>query len=533
MPPAIIKRASSILGPDGRPLEREMLLDEQATPTMGGIRSVTAEHPSIGLTPQRLAGILRAAEDGDAEAYLALAEDVEEKFLHYRSVLGTRRLQVSQLDVTVEAATDAAEDIANADLVRDALAKLDVAGILFDMLDGLGKGYAVQEILWDLSERQWTARDIVWRDPRWFQLDRVDGTTIRLRDGLSINGQDLVPYKFLVHRPKTKSGLPIRAGLARPASWLHLFQAFAWKDWLRFAEVYGHPVRVGKYRAGATAEDKATLLRAVRNISSDFAAIIPESMVIDFIRAEGTSANADIYRSLVDKAEQLCSKLVLGQTAGVDAIAGGHAVGREHRELQGDIERADARQASATLTELLAKPLVLLNRGPQRFYPTVRVGRPDAWDIEKMMPQVERFVTLGGEVGMSTIRDRLGIPDPAPDERLLRPAATTAPAPQPARPIPPATLHAAMPGVTAADPIDAAIAAAAGEWEPIIDEVVAPVMELLDQVSLLEELRDRLAEALRGRDPERLAQLLGRLGFAAHLSGAIEALGQPSEEDLA
>ena len=87
-----------LLGPDGEPIRKEALLEEVAAPTLSGVRRPISGHPSSGLTPGRLAALLRASEEGDPEAYLALAEDIEEKDLHYLGVMGTRKRAVSGVE---------------------------------------------------------------------------------------------------------------------------------------------------------------------------------------------------------------------------------------------------------------------------------------------------------------------------------------------------------------------------------------------------------------------------------------------------
>jgi hypothetical protein len=82
------------------------LTREIATPSITGVRQVLSGHPAAGITSGSLASILRAAEDGDPTSYLELAEDIEERDLHYQGVLGTRKRAVSQLEITVEAAAD-------------------------------------------------------------------------------------------------------------------------------------------------------------------------------------------------------------------------------------------------------------------------------------------------------------------------------------------------------------------------------------------------------------------------------------------
>ncbi|MBN9068417.1 MAG: DUF935 family protein, partial [Rhizobiales bacterium] len=268
----------------GRPVDTAKLKEEQAAPTIGSVRRVDAMHPAAGLAPQRLAAILRESIDGDPERYLALAEDMEERDPHYGSVLGTRKLQVAGLDITVEAAADDAQSVAHADLIREIVGRDAFEIELKDILDATGKGYSCTEILWDTSEGQWRPKRLAWRDPRWFRFDRVDGETPLLRDGAE--DQPLKPFGWIFHSFKAKSGLPIRGGLARGAAWSFLFKAFTGKDWAIFCEAYGQPLRLGTWGPGATEKDKETLLNAVMNIGADYAAIVPQSMAIDFIKAD-------------------------------------------------------------------------------------------------------------------------------------------------------------------------------------------------------------------------------------------------------
>jgi phage gp29-like protein len=95
----------------GREVDTGMLREEQAAPTMAGVRNIySVMHPSIGLTPERLTAVLQQADTGDPYLYLELAEEMEEKDLHYLAVLGTRKNAVAQLDLIVRAASSGAED---------------------------------------------------------------------------------------------------------------------------------------------------------------------------------------------------------------------------------------------------------------------------------------------------------------------------------------------------------------------------------------------------------------------------------------
>ena len=168
----------------GRAVDTAQLREEQAAPTMTGVRNIySVMHPSVGLTPEKLAAILRQAEFGDPFLYLELAEEMEEKDLHYLAVLGTRKETIAGLQLSVRPASGDADDIRNADMVRDLL-----LGGTLESRQGpvrhprrLGKGFSATEIIWDTSGREWAPTRIIWRDPRWFTFDWVSGEQLLVR----------------------------------------------------------------------------------------------------------------------------------------------------------------------------------------------------------------------------------------------------------------------------------------------------------------------------------------------------------------
>jgi len=234
-----------------------------------------------GLTPARLTALLRAATSTQAAAYLELAERMEEQDLHYRSQIQTRRLGLAGLDVRVVPVADrglqrriaaALEELIEADWWTDLQA----------LSDGIAKGYAVAEVLWDTAGSEWRPAEILPRPQQWYLYDRDDGRTLRLRDG-SARGADLQPYGQLVHEPPLKAGLPIRTGLARAAAWAYLLKQLALKRWSIAAEVGAVPWRIGRYPAGTSDENIGILTEAVRSMGVDASAVIPDGMAIELV----------------------------------------------------------------------------------------------------------------------------------------------------------------------------------------------------------------------------------------------------------
>lgn len=513
---------AQLLDQYGQPIRKAAMKQEQAAPTLAGVRRPEGRHQAPGLTPQKLARILREAIDGDPERYLELAEDMEERNEHYAGVLGVRKRQVSGLEMTVEAASDSADDVRAADMVREVLGRDDLEDELFDILDAIGKGFSATEIIWDTSEGQWMPSALKWRDPRWFNFDPEDRETLKLKG--PGGDEDLWPAKWIIHRAKIKSGLTIRGGIARSAAWAYLFKAFTASDWAIFCEAYGQPIRVGKYGADATEEQKDILLRAVASIASDFGGIIPESMAIEFVQAT-LSGSLDLYERRSDWLDRQLSKLVLGQTGTTDAQAGGYAVGRVHDGVREDIERADAKQLAASLNRDLVVPLVSLNMGPLKRYPKIRIGRPDEVDIDKLVSNVTKLVPLGLKVGMSTMRDKIGLPDPDPEEELLTPAREVPASSQDVLTPPPqagpaaTSIHSAQPDRNR-DTIDDAVSAIVGaEWEAMVEPAVAGLEDELATATSVEDAQAILERRMETLGINRLAEILARASFAARLAG--------------
>lgn len=520
----------------GRPLERATLLAEAAAPTIGGVRSPMTGYPADGLNPMRLAHILREADQGDPVRYLELAETIEERDPHYLGVLGTRKRSVSQIAITVEAASDSPDDIAIADMIRDWLDRDELTEELFDILDALGKGYSFTEILWDTSEGQWMPKRLEWRDPRWFRFAQHDLATPMMLDN---TGQP-VPLpggKFIHAVMRAKSGIALRSGLARVAAWGWMFKAFTQRDWAVFTQTYGQPLRLGKWQAGASDDDKDTLFRAVANIAGDCAAIIPEGMSIEFVEAKAVGASSDLYERRADWLDRQISKAVLGQTTTTDAVSGGHAVSKEHREVQADIERADAIALAAVLNRDLIRPWVQLEFGPQKRYPRLVIARPEAKDLKLLAESLAQLVPLGLNVEESEVRDLLGFSDPKPGARILGQAAEVAPirgasAPPPDKSAAPAmppsvSLNAVSTGFPDTDAVQSDRLEATAQ--PAIGGMVDSLAAMVDAASSLDELREILRSAFLRLDAGALTEQLALGMLAADLAGRVSVLDEADD----
>ncbi|HRM75120.1 MAG TPA: DUF935 family protein, partial [Paracoccus sp. (in: a-proteobacteria)] len=72
-------RESAVLGPDGKALKVSTLSGDILSTASTGIRQTWSNEIASGLTPPKLAAILRAANAGDNRDLLTLAEEMEER----------------------------------------------------------------------------------------------------------------------------------------------------------------------------------------------------------------------------------------------------------------------------------------------------------------------------------------------------------------------------------------------------------------------------------------------------------------------
>lgn len=485
---------TTILDQFGRPVDLSALREEEASPTISGVRTSHRDGVASGLTPQRLGRLLKDADEGNADAYLTLAEEMEERWPHYRSVLFTRKLAIRRVPISVQSATDSAKDVAIADAVRAQIAKPQFRMMLLDLADGLGKGYSVIENIWDTAKKPWTVERFEWADPHFFQFDAVTGRELRLRDEADIvNGLPLKPFKFIKFVPKLKSGKAIRGGLARVACAGYMCSSFTLRDWLTFSEVFGMPIRVGRYPTGADPKDIRKLLAAVAGMGADAAAVIPTNMMIDFPGASISAAGGEkVFGGLTQLWKEECSIVVLGQTM-TTQDGSSLAQAQVHNLVREDIRGDDVEQALATLQRDYVEPFVILNFGVQEVYPTLQGNTAPPENLKMFADAIVPFIDRGLRVEASVIRDKFGLPEPEEGAECLSakasapaPGTEDEPPPEDAPPKPkakpkkkPNLALVREPNAIEedSDEIDRLADAAADEWRPLLAPIVDEVIK--------------------------------------------------------
>jgi len=521
---------ATILDQHGKPIESDVFAEPQ-TSRLGALHQEFAGHPSRGLTPARLARILEAAEQGDITAQHELYMDMEEKDAHLYAEMSKRKRALLTVDWDiVPPRNPSKQEQDDAAWLKEVL--LDFANLedlMLDALDAIGHGFSAIELEWDMIGRERLIVAAHHRPQTWLQLDRQDRNTLRLRDN-TLDGLPLKSFGWLIHRHAAKSGYLARSGLHRILSWPFLFKNYAVRDLAEFLEIYGLPLRLGKYPPGATDKEKATLLRAVIGIGHAAAGIIPEGMAIEF--KEAAKGASDPYMAMMDWAERSISKAILGQTSSSEAKATGlgSGIANLHGEVRQDLKVSDARQLGGSFTRDLCYPLLAVNRGvrdPRRI-PRFTIDTGEAEDLKLYAESLPKLVPMGMRIPVSWAHQKLRIPEAGEKDAVLVAGNATPDAPptsstRPAKPG--ATQSAAMKDALPLpddDSLDTLADEMGGDWERVTGPLVSPIERLAAECNTLEEFRARLPEVIDKMDSAALTEALAQGSFAAGLWGRLD-----------
>ena len=535
---------AKILGPDGQPISSDVLAQPQ-TSHYSHLQRELQTHPTRGLTPSRLASILDQAEQGDLQAQFDLYEDMEEKDGHIAAELGKRRRALLVPWSVAPPDNPSARESAAAEQLAELVGELaDLEDVLFDVTDAIGKGFSCGEIEWHKPGKYWLPKTITHRPQSWFTVHRGYRQELRLRSNTTAAdgsvGEPLQPFGWITHVHKAKSGYLERTAMFRQLVWPYLFKNYSVGDLAEFLEIYGIPVRIGKYPSGASEKEKMTLLRALVGIGHNAAGIIPNGMELDFLDA--ASGDPKAFELMMTWCERTQSKVILGGTltSGADGKSSTNALGNVHNEVRKDLRSSDIRQVCSTLTRDLLYPIAVLNGlapDGMRRCPVFCLDVGETEDLTAYADALPKLVGVGMQIPVQWAQEKLGIPQPQAGEPVLQAGASTtwrqgvaatssrawrwplgvaATAAQA-----PVAAQSVSPPLAMAPQLAASARAPAAAW---VEQIRALVM----QAATLEDIRDGLVQLAPDMTLDDYAAAMAEALAAAELAGRYEVLQEAS-----
>jgi len=512
------REIKTMKAPERRPLAAAPVLDSWR------------EYVSAGLTPRRLTALLKEADSGNVQRQAELFDQMEEKDAHLLGEAEKRRNAILDVEFRVSPASEDSRDVKVAEFVQEYFDNMsDWDDTLVSLQDGVGKGFAALEIHWDVSSGQAMPRDLEFIEQKRFLFTDPAGYLRkypRLISDDNMMGEEIPPWKLLFHRYGGKAGHAARSGIYRVCAWMFLFRNYAIKDWMGFLEVFGMPLRLGKYDAGASKEDKDALIMAIQSLGSDAAGIISKNTEIEFIEAVKSGTKGDNpYLAMSEFCAKEMSKALLGQTLTADVgDVGSYAAAGVHNEVRIDLAKADTRADAATVRYQLIRPMVGFNWGWDTPVPGYAAVWNEREDLKSLSEVYKNVITFGQPVSPEHVSERFGIPLPEKGQAVLQPVSSMGMMKVAAKNEPQNSRTAEQqkfdPDQEEIEELaDDSLARAETAWQGID----APVRKLIESSSSLEEVRDRIFEMYRDMDPGDLEKLIkDALGTAA-LRGAMDA----------
>lgn len=494
---------------------------------VGDANDKFSEYPSNGLTPRRLARIFREADEGNVRMQMELFEEMEEKDTHLFSQMQTRKLAVTGLDWEVQPFSEDDRDKQIAEFVDSQLKSIEnFDNILIDMLDAIGKGISIMELLWEVDEDGSNViEDIEYVHPKKLIWDSTtDELKVCTKEFPS--GVGLPENKFVIHKYKAKSGHASRAGIMRVVSWMYLFKNYDIKDWVSFCEVFGMPLRLGKYDASASEDDKKQLMEAIVSLGTDAAGIVPSSTLIEFIESQKTTS-VEIYEKLARYCDEQMSKAILGQTLTADSGGGSYAQSKTHNEVRHDLTVADSKALAVTIRRDIIRPLVEFNFGKDADIPFFTF---DCHEVEDQKEVVEIYKTLACDMGLeipkSHIYKKFNIPKPEEGEEVLQPQLYTRVAAMQGQTEPgeDVSLKDGQGGAEQRQ-VDSIVAIANKQAGDIFREMMKPILKMIDTADDMEELQKvlkddgKLRELYQEMESPELSDLIHQGIYLSELVG--------------
>jgi len=461
---------------------------------------------ATGLTPRKLAAILREAETGDVRRQAELFGAIYERDAHVRSEMGKRVSAVTGLPWEISPADKSERASQVAAFAGETLEGLKAFGQSQRRLCGaVGMGYALEELTWRLEGNRYLP-SLHGVDPA--RITFVNSLQPLLITDAEPTGAELEPFRFIYHRYESLSGLEARGGLYRTLAWYYLFKHHGLRDWMIFLESFGVPYRIGKFEPSASDEDKKTLAAAVRSLGLDGAGIISKEAEIEIIEA-ASRTGASPHKVLIEVCNAEMSKAILGQTLSAEVgERGSYAAAKVHEQVRRDLLEDDARALAETLQDQLVAPLVGFNFGWDAPIPRIYFVLPrSAEEIKADRDLLGGALRDGFPVSQELYSERTGLRLPVKGETVM--------------------------SVPAGQPLLASrtASAAGGETHPLdgfVDLAVdrAAGLDLDGEVKRIaagaadeEELLERLGE-IYGRMPnEKFQTLLAKAMLLADLAG--------------
>jgi phage gp29-like protein len=366
-------------------------------------------NPTRGITPEILSTQLDAWDAGWISQLALIMETVEDRDPIIKTVAGKRKKAVIRYPWEILTIDDSAEAQKHKDALLYFYNNAECVNAINDnergsvkllvrqMMDAVGKGYAVHEIVWQpVGNGELTAQFRFV--PLWF----FESTTGKLRyltsEGM-LYGVPMEDGAWMVTHGD---------GLMRATSVAWMFKKLVSDDWMAYCEKFGLPGVVVKTNASKGSEQWEEAKAAAENFGSEFAAVFSATDEVNLIEAKNAGVNP--FEAVYERKQREIAALWRG--ADLSTMSQGKS-DSSGASLQGDesmlLEQEDADKISETLNNQVDTYVIRYLFGdavkPMAYF---KIRIPDKKNVDQEIRTDEFLVKHGVQLSIQEAAERYG-----------------------------------------------------------------------------------------------------------------------------
>lgn len=254
---------------------------------------------------------------------------------------------------------------------------------------GILMGFQPGQLLWDTSGKIWKPQLRPWH-PRYTYYH----WSLRTYVALSLDGQlPITPGdgKWVLHAPNGEYRGWVN-GAVRACAEPWLIRHFAYRDWARFSEVHGMPLRKAVVPAASSETDRDRFASQLSQLGQETTVMVPAGVDgtngYDLQLVEATDQAWQSFPGLIDRCDMSIVLALLFQNLTTEVTGGSFAATSAHMDIRQSGIQADNEAWRATIRDQIARPFAFLNFGDADLAPCTD------WDVTSRDNLVENAKML-------------------------------------------------------------------------------------------------------------------------------------------
>jgi len=297
------------------------------------------------------------------------------------------------------------------------LKKVKFDAVLDCVLDALGYGFSVQEMIFDTSAGQASLEKIEDAPQELFLFgDRFypQVGSLQLLDSPWMSSGTPVPEeKFLIFSYRKRSRNRMGRPLLKAVFWPSWFKRNIERLWLQFAEK-GPGTAMVDYNDADSASERQKAVDIAQSIVDNVAVAVPKGFnVHEELLKVARAQDPKVYENFFRTMQYSIIRRVLGETLtsfGNEGGTGSNAQGETHSETKNQRSIFVANALMSVVNDQLVRPLVLWNYGPNALMPAWTIEVKEGEDLESRLTIDSGLQRMGKKYSAGYVSERYGVP---------------------------------------------------------------------------------------------------------------------------